>query len=285
MGFFGDTSSLFDLSALVSTLVTTMCHNDDLFEVRNRCDAHFALPWSRTCIAIGWEGHQLLLSASLVVFVFLIINWFWEVDRHCSNTLITLIFLCICFHLLKQSFLLFLGLFYRSWWGQSYRSCSWFGVLWLILDRFECFGVGGVLFCLDCRFVNIVSHSGVIFNRPEEGGLGKARIDSRFERILNVTIAWGVYDFKSPRQKVPISHVRKFLNESVKLCCGFRIKLSPLCLQIADSFNCAQQKSFNSLDGAFLGLWWNLKSNFWNTNRGKFALDHRSIQSFFFFDV
>ena len=54
-GFIGNSASLLNLCSFVATVVTAVCHYNDLLEEWDTCDTHFALTWLETLIALTLE--------------------------------------------------------------------------------------------------------------------------------------------------------------------------------------------------------------------------------------
>lgn len=160
----------------MATNIAAEGHNDNLFEERDRCTAHFDHTWIEAAWAGRRERHEFLLDVACLMLICFIVNRLAEVNHVCIN--LRLLFLISCsgrishsesllfclfidgLHLLEKSFLLCCRRLHSL--SLALRSCS--KSLTFRLGFF----LESILFGIPSRFIDIVPHGLVILNRAQE---------------------------------------------------------------------------------------------------------------------
>jgi len=198
----------------MAALVARESHDNDLFEVRNRGDAHSHLAFSGASVAVCRELQSPF--PDLVASVDIIVDRLGEVHASCLDLGVRML-VGVDLHLADQ---LILFLF-----GSLDRLIAFFEHGFNSLDSLR-----GKLVLLghERRLVNIVAHGLVLFNGTLEFVHSEARVGNWRVGVLNETIAGRIVHFEGERQNFALHVLAELCDKIVDLLSSDGVKLASL---------------------------------------------------------
>ena len=257
-------------------------HDNDFLEEGDGRTAHFDESRVEAGGARLRERHELLPDVALLMLISCVVDRLAKID-HIRINFGFLLPISVSGSLAHRECLLprlLVDRLHFSQQGFLLFSCS-FRCLGLALTIFGFFlgllfglSLESVLIGESSSFIYIVAHSLIIFDCAIKSLMDAANIWIWRVWVLNKAIARWINDLEIEGEIAAFSQRLQPFNELIKLFSDLRVEFATFLLHLRDSFDRRQQEPLDRLDGAFLGLRWDLKIELGDSNRREFRLDH-----------